>query len=73
MAFRALADKGKTQIRSWPEDVVATLKRESEAAITRLSQSSEFAGRVHASFAPFLANATALGRTSERLAYQMRG
>jgi TRAP-type mannitol/chloroaromatic compound transport system substrate-binding protein len=72
MAFRALIDKGKVQVRSWPDDVIAALKQQAEAALMRLSQTSEFAGRVHASFAPYLAAASSLGRASERVAYQMR-
>jgi hypothetical protein len=38
----------------------------------RLSQTSEFAGRVHTSYAPFRAAASALSRASERVAYLMR-
>jgi TRAP-type mannitol/chloroaromatic compound transport system substrate-binding protein len=72
MAFRALLDKGKVQVRSWPDDVIAALKQQAEAALTRLSQTSEFAGRVHASYSPFLTAASSLSRASERVAYQMR-
>lgn len=72
MAFRGLIERGKVQIRTWPADVVAAMKRESEAAVLRLSQSSPFATKVHESYSAFRSAASTLSRTSERIAYQMR-
>ncbi len=65
-ALRTLVEKHKVDIRSYPEDVLATLRRYSEEVVQELADKDEFTKRVFDSYSAFLQGSREWGRLSDR-------
>jgi TRAP-type mannitol/chloroaromatic compound transport system substrate-binding protein len=67
-ALRTLVEKHKVDIRAYPEDVLATLRRYSEEVVKELAAKDEFSKRVFDSYSSFLQGSREWGGLSD-LAY----
>jgi TRAP-type mannitol/chloroaromatic compound transport system substrate-binding protein len=64
-ALRALVEKHQVEIRSYPEDVLATLRKYSEQVVQELANQDEFSQRVYQSYTAFLQGSREWGRLSD--------
>ena len=65
-ALRRLVDVHDVALRPFPPEILAALRRESDAVVDALGTSSPLAGRIHASYRGFQAAVTAWHAVSEQ-------
>ena len=64
-ALKALIEKHHVEVRAYPEDVLATLRKYSEEVVKELADKDDFAKRVYTSYSAFLQGCREWGRLSD--------
>jgi TRAP-type mannitol/chloroaromatic compound transport system substrate-binding protein len=64
-ALKTLVEKHKVDIRSYPDDVLATLRGYAEQVVQELADKDEFSQRVYASYHAFLQGSRAWGKHAD--------